>query len=202
MKIETLVLGDFSVCTYVVSNGNECIIIDPGKDTDKIIEKISGRKLCAILLTHAHFDHIEGLEYLRSKFSAPIYIHENDVDMLGDCEKNLSERFCPSPIEIFSPEKTLTNGEKFTVAGLEFELIHTPGHSLGSSVYRCCDVLFTGDTLFNGCCGRCDLYGSSPSDMRASLDKLFSIKENLKVYPGHSNSTCLDEQRPLYKMFI
>ncbi len=202
MKVETLVLGDFSVCTYIVSNGNDCVIIDPGKDTDDIIQTLSGRNVCAILLTHAHFDHIEGLKFLRDKFSCPLYIHELDVDMLGDAEKNLSNRFCPCPIEIFSPENTLTDGEKFTVAGLDFQVIHTPGHSLGSSVYRCADVLFTGDTLFNGCCGRCDLYGSNPVDMKNSLDKLFSIKENLKVYPGHANPTCLDEQRPHYKHFI
>ena len=202
MKVETLVLGDFSVCTYIVSNGNECVVIDPGKDTDEIIEKLSGRTLCAILLTHAHFDHIEGLKHLKQKFSCPVYVHKLDVDMLGDSEKNLSNRFCHSPIEIFSPEKILTDGEKFSIAGLDFEIIHTPGHSLGSSVYRCDDTLFTGDTLFNGCCGRCDLYGSSPAAMRNSLEKLFLIKENLKVYPGHANPTCLDEQRGQYKYFI
>lgn len=206
MNIITLVLGDFAVNTYIVHSekSRECIVIDPGHGFAEIESAITERMLLprAILLTHSHFDHTGSLEKMREHYGCPIYLSEDDVEMLGDAEKNLSRIFCDKPIEVKDAEKTLCDGEVFEVAGLKFEVLHTPGHVKGCVCYKCEDVLFTGDTLFDGCCGRCDLWSSDADKMRESLERLFSIKENLAIYPGHGNSTTLDMQRGRYKYFI
>jgi len=206
LNIITLVLGDFAVNTYIVckKDSRECVIIDPGHGFSEIESAIEERLLCpkAILLTHSHFDHVGSLKKLRERYGCPVYQSEHDVEMLSDSEKNLSRVFCDEPIEITGAEHLVCDGERFDAAGLTFEVIHTPGHVKGCVCYKCEDVLFTGDTLFDGCCGRCDLWSSSVEEMRASLDKLFSTKDNYTVYPGHGNSTSLDAQRHAYKYFI
>ena len=206
LNIITLVLGNFAVNTYIVhsDNSRECVIIDPGHGFSKINTVISENHLCpkAILLTHSHFDHTGSVEEVREHYGCPIYLSEEDVEMLGDPEKNLSQVFCDSPIAINDAEITLYDGEVFNIAGLTFEAIHTPGHVKGCMCYKCGTVLFTGDTLFDGCCGRCDLWSSNADEMRQSLEKLFSFKENLSVCPGHGNATTLDKQRTSYKYSI
>ena len=139
---------------------------------------------------------------MRERYGCPVYLSELDVEMLADPEKNLSRFFCDEPIAITDAENTLRDRDTFEAAGLDFEVLHTPGHVKGCLCYKCGDTVFTGDTLFDGCCGRCDLWSSDEEEMRASLEKIFSIKENLKVYPGHGNATTLDMQRTRYKYFI
>ncbi len=206
LKIITLVLGNFAVNTYIVhrENSRECVIIDPGHGFSEIEALLNERMLCpkAILLTHSHFDHTGSLEKAREHYGCPIYLSEDDTEMLGDPEKNLSRIFCDEPIAVTDAENTLRDGDVFSVAGLTFEVLHTPGHVKGCVCYKCEDVIFTGDTLFDGCCGRCDLWSSDEDAMRESLEKIFSLKENLAVYPGHGSSTTLDLQRTLYKYFI
>lgn len=206
MKIFTLTLGDFAVNTYIVFNEGSgvCAIIDPGDDFKRIKQTLYEKSLFpgAIILTHSHFDHIGSLIPLREEYGCKVYLHSEETEMLGDADKNLSSRFCDLPIEFKEPDILLQDGEQFEVAGLVFDVIHTPGHSKGCAVYRCGNVLFTGDTLFDGCCGRCDLWSSNAEDMRRSLDRLFAIEENLRVMPGHADSTTLDAQRKSYKLFI
>ena len=206
MKIITLMLGRFAVNTYIVfnENSNECAVIDPGDGFERIEYELQKNNLTptGIILTHSHFDHVGSLQELKQKYGCPIYLHRDDVEMLGDSVKNLSSHFCDEPIEIYNPEYQLSDNDTFEVAGLKFKTIHTPGHVKGCAVYRCENILFTGDTLFEGCCGRCDLWSSNASDMRKSLDRLFTLDDNLKVLSGHGNPTTIGEQRNFYKYFI
>ncbi len=206
LKIITLILGRFAVNTYIVfkEGSRECVVIDPGDGFDRIQYELKKNSLTpkGIILTHSHFDHIGSLWELAVKYNCPIYNHIDDVEMLSDSIKNLSAHFCDNPIEIFKTENTLEDNEVFKVAGLTFETLHTPGHVKGCAVYKCENVLFTGDTLFDGCCGRCDLWSSSVEDMRASLDRLFKLDDSFEVLSGHGNPTTIGEQRNSYKTFI
>ncbi len=205
MEITCLNLGICSVNTYIVSgNFADCVIIDPGDELEKIEEVILKKSYTprAILLTHGHFDHIGEVNALRKKYSIPVFAHKDERAMLEDPSYNMSDRFCVSPISVSNLEKRLSDGDEFSVAGLEFSVMHTPGHSPGCVVYRCEDSLFTGDTLFDGCSGRWDFQGGDREILRGSLENIFRIKENLKVYPGHNNPTTLDKQRGIYKYFL
>lgn len=206
MEIITLTLGRFAVNTYIVfdENSEKCAVIDPGDGFEIIDAELQKRHLTPVglILTHSHFDHIGALWELASKYDCPIYNHIDDAEMLSDSVKNLSAHFCDKPIEIFKSENTLEDNEIFEIASLTFETLHTPGHVKGCAVYKCEDVLFTGDTLFDGCCGRCDLWSSDVLQMRKSLDRLFEFDDSFKVLPGHGAPTTIGKQRGFYKEFI
>ena len=204
MKVFSLELGICGVCTYIIEgNSGECVIIDPGDEREKIENVLDENSLTpkAVFLTHGHFDHIGEVDYFRKKYSCPLFVHKNEVKMIADPALNMSNRFSQEPISILFPENLLDDGDIIHSAGMEFSVIHTPGHSPGCVVYRCGDSLFTGDTLFDGCSGRWDFVGGDREVLKKSLDKIFEIKEDLKVYPGHNNSTTLNKQRSIYKYF-
>ncbi len=204
LKIFSLELGICGVCTYIIEGEKrECVIVDPGDEIEKIESALETNSLIpkGVFLTHGHFDHIGEVNSLREKYSCPLYVHGDEVERIANPALNMSNRFSSAPISILSPENVLADGDVIRAAGLEFQVMHTPGHSEGSVVYRCGDSLFTGDTLFDGCSGRWDFVGGDREKIKKSLDKIFEIKENLKVYPGHNNSTTLDKQRGIYKYF-
>ena len=206
LKIINLVLGDFSVNCYIVYNEESgvCAVIDPGEEFEVLDKALEEKTLVpeAIILTHAHFDHIGAVKQLREKYNSPIYINADETEILADGDKNLSTRFCDEAIEISDPEYLVRDGDCFTVAGLDFEVLHTPGHTKGCTVYKCGDTLFTGDTLFAGTCGRCDVWSSDVSKMRESLERLCTIPESFNVLAGHGPATTLDRERKSYKLFI
>ena len=206
MKIITLTLGALAVNTYIVftEGSKECAVIDPADGFEALDSELQKNSLIpsGIILTHSHFDHTSSLKQLKKKYSCPIYLHRDEAEMLADSVKNLSAHYGNEPIEISNPEKLLEDGDTFELAGLFFDVLHTPGHSVGSAVYKCENVLFTGDTLFNGCCGRCDFWGGDTSQMRNSLDRLFTLDNSFKVLPGHGEATTIGAQRSYYKYFI
>ena len=191
MLIKTLPVGQLETNCYVVTNEDtlECVVIDPGDETNTILNYMEDNKLkCkAILLTHAHWDHIGAVEGIRQETGATVYMNE-----LDDAKHiNLGNgRFTLPEGGVYYKD-----GDVVDVAGLLFDVIGTPGHTPGGVTLRCEDALFTGDTLFRGSCGRTDLPGGDMYTELDSLRKLCLLEGDYEVYPGHMDSSTLARER-------
>lgn len=144
----------------------------------------------AILLTHGHYDHMLAAEAVSKRFGIPVYAHEAEQEVLRDAQKNLSAAWS-SPYTM-EADRTVKEGDVLTLAGYEIRVMHTPGHTKGSVCYYLPEagVLLSGDTLFCESYGRYDFPTSSGRDLVASVKRLLrELPENVKVYPGHNEST-------------
>lgn len=187
MQIDRVVAGPMGANCYIVWEQKEAaVLIDPGADAEKIIQRLeeNGLTPCAVLLTHGHFDHVGAVKGLVQALRCPVWMNERDLTLpeyLTDGQLYYTDGY--------------DEGDTVTVGKLTFTVLHTPGHTPGSVCLRCGDALFSGDTLFAGSCGRTDFSGGSGSEMCKSLHRLAEISENLTVYPGHGEMTTLDRER-------
>lgn len=197
MFIERVQAGVYAVNCYIFADDktNKATVIDPGGDVDKIVEVLEDNnlKLEYIILTHAHCDHIGGVEKLHKITNAPIYIHKDDVDMLKNAEINESIRITGSKVEIEpEPEHILKDGDILNLGELKLSIIHTPGHTRGGICIQVGNLLFTGDTLFANSIGRTDFLGGNHEQLIDSIkNKLFKLDEELTVLPGHGPASTL-----------
>ena len=205
VTIRTVPCGAYLANAYIVykEDSSECVLVDPGDDLQALLKAIgtTGHRLAAILLTHGHFDHILAAGPLAKETGAQVYIHEGDLEMLTDESKNAymaDVSTLPPPRDILAVEFEDT----LDVAGMHFEILHTPGHSKGSSCIYMPEekTMFSGDTLFQAGVGRMDLYGGSPMQMRASLRRLFAMEPGIAVYPGHGGFTTIAAERTRYNV--
>ena len=195
MKIELLCRGMVESNCYALVEGDEAVLIDAGAhpdDIDSALEK-RGLRLRAILLTHGHFDHILGAEAVAEKHRVPVYIHENDEEMLSDGMKNAYSVFFGGEWGEFHGAQTFGDGDALSIFGEEIEVVHTPGHSEGSVCFKVGNNLFTGDTIFSRGTGRCDLYSGDTDKIRASIAMLGELPEDMIIYPGHGIACKLGE---------
>ena len=197
MKITTLHLGSLGTNCYLVPSGeNRCIIIDIGDGAAKLRETLESRSLTpeAILLPHGHYDHVGGVEEIRSHYQIPVYIHTADEKCLRSGQANLAYQLTDKAFIPVKEYQTVQDGDVLHIGSLEITVIHTPGHTPGGVCYQIGDALFTGDTLFAGGIGRIDL-GGNAQEMRASLERLSNLCGDYEVYPGHMGSSSLDFER-------
>lgn len=176
---------------YIIQDENtkETMIIDPGNVPQNLIEILDAMqvKIKYILLTHCHGDHIGGVSKIKEKYGGKVLIHTKDALGLKDISINLSTHIGLEPI-ILQEDARLNDGDLLHVGNLEFQVIHTPGHTCGSISLYCEQekMLFSGDTLFRGSWGRIDLPTSSFEDIISSItNKLIKLPEDTIVYPGH-----------------
>lgn len=200
MQVLTVPVGALGTNCYIVSTSDNtnAIVIDPGDDAKKIIDCLTTHNLIptAILLTHGHFDHFGALDALIDTYGCDFYISKDDSLMIRDGAKNFSVSFFYEPIVSTAlPKLTVEDGMTLNLADISVSVLATPGHSLGSVCYRIDDALFTGDTLFQGGCGRVDGYGGSGKSILRSLARLRTIEENLTIYPGHGDPSSLHYEK-------
>lgn len=193
MKIETLpCMGDFGTNAYIVSSSENALLIDAPCDPEYILEKLGGKKLLAILLTHGHVDHISAAEEIRIATGCKVYISENDKMMLSDPESSLASYFS-LPLNKCTVCECFKDGDTLTFGDMEFKAIETPGHTPGSSCFVIDKVIFSGDTLFRNSIGR-DFGWSCYKNIIKSIKKLYDLGGNYKVYPGHDGDTELYDE--------
>ena len=164
-------------------------VIDPDFQYIKEAEVAKEFDIKLILLTHAHFDHVYSAEKLREITKAPILIHELDFDALNDEKLNLSRMFGNS-LKI-KADKCFKDGDIISLGESSIKVLHTPGHTKGSSCFIIGEDMISGDMLFNYSIGRTDFPGGSTVEMRSSINKLKALDTDYKVYPGHGSLTSL-----------
>ena len=191
---------DLYANTYlIVDEKDDAVLIDPGKEDSKLVEfiKDGGINLKAILLTHGHFDHIRGVDGLVKEFDISVYIHEKDVELLSNPHLNCSDRFSRNNIKVSSKAIPVKDGQILSLLSEDILVLNTPYHTEGSCCFYLEDsgILFSGDSLFKGNIGRSDFPTSDSGKIEASLNKILSLSEETKIYPGHNEETTLKEER-------
>lgn len=196
MEIEVTVLtvGPIQTNCYIVNQkgGTSCLVVDPGEDAEKIADYIQrkGLKNEAVLLTHGHFDHVTGVHPLVSLVGGRVYAFDQERELLMDANLNGSAMM---GYEVaLEPECFLRDGQRITVAGIEFRVIHTPGHTSGSCCYYQEEekLLFSGDTIFMESVGRTDFPTGNGRQILDSLrNKILTLPSEVQIYPGHGPDT-------------
>ena len=201
MHVQSFSLGPLGTNCYIVSENGRCLIFDPSGESDVIIDYIETNQLQpeAILLTHAHFDHIGALDDLRSHYHLDVYLHGNEADWLENPEMNRSIIYFGDEHAIRStaPENQLEEGN-LNIAGFQMKVIHTPGHSPGSVtfIFEPSGFIVSGDVLFPSGVGRTDLPGGDMQQLMDSIaTKLYQLPEEYTVYPGHNVPTTIGHEK-------
>lgn len=200
MKIERFVTGIMSTNCYLVvqEDTKQAVIIDPAACPKQMVDAIKEQGLTVegILLTHGHFDHIMGIDGFLEEFQVPVYVQEAEEETMNNPMFNLSANYTKG--YAFSKAQYVRDGQRLSLAGMEFQVIHTPGHTPGGCCYyvEAEKVLFSGDTLFQCSIGRTDFPNGSTSDLvRSVRDKLFALPDETKVYPGHMGETMIGYEK-------
>lgn len=202
LNIEVLALGPIQTNCYLLRKIDEpkAIVIDPGLNPKSLIKRLEGIEVEAILLTHAHWDHIGGVDELRKLKKCPVYLHDLEAQWLTDPRKNGSAKWPDLSGEISSnaADYDLYDGQTLMMLGETFQVFHTPGHSPGSVSFLYGKHLFSGDVLFKLSVGRTDLPGGSHNVLLDSIHgKLFELSDDVTVYPGHGPRTSIGYERAI-----
>lgn len=208
MKIDHLILGAYETNCFVLRSTEtteDCLIIDTGLQAGRLVEFLKQNNLnpVAVVLTHGHPDHIAGVAALRRGFpEIKVYIHKLDADMLTETPLNLGlptgETFGAGPTDLLLDDQDLIEH-----AGIKLHVLHTPGHTSGGICLYSEDqgIVFTDDTLFADSVGRTDLGGNMPQLIKSIREKLFTLPDNTKVYPGHGPATTIAHEKA-YNQFL
>ncbi len=207
-KLHAFELGRCQTNAYVLevapnqgqTGASACWVIDPGESPQPLLKFLrdTGLKPEAILLTHAHADHIAGVDQVLGVFpNIPVLAHAREHDWFQDPQLNLS-LFIGEPVSVCAPTGTLAHAQKLSLGGIQFQVLETPGHSPGSVTLHCPSekLAIVGDTLFQNSIGRSDFPGSDPDVLMHSINEvLMTLPGDTAIYPGHGPSTTIDKER-------
>ncbi len=199
MKIIKLEVGQLGANCYIVycEKTMQGVVIDPGGNGKDIIARINRDQIqvAYILNTHGHADHIAANDELKEATGAPVCIHSADANMLISAQGNLS-MYVGSQFTCQPADQLLQDGDHIVVGEIDFEVLHTPGHTLGGVCFKANQVVFSGDTLFAQSVGRTDFPGGSHSQLVDSItNKLLVLADDILVLPGHGGATSIGEER-------
>jgi len=192
LYLQQIELGPMQNFVYLVGSAEtkEVAVVDPGWEAEKIAEAAEAdeMRITKVLITHTHFDHVKALPDLLEKVKAKVYVHKAEAEFLKGLGSDLVK---------------VEGGDEIRVGDVSVRFLHTPGHTPGSQCFFLEDKLISGDTLFVGTCGRCDLPGGDPEQMYRSLSKLKELDDRTILYPGHNYadrpfSTLSEEKRSNY----
>lgn len=187
--------------TYFIFNDQTVLIVDPGSDEEVLIGTLKkiNRKPGAILLTHAHYDHIMGVECLRRVDDFPVYVNAKEEKWLFTPNLNLSGLLRHANIKnvvVSKANEFFVEDKEYTIDGITFKVIATPGHTIGGVSFLFDNFVLTGDVLFKGTIGRTDLPTGNLDQLSASIkEKLFTLSEDLTVFPGHAEVTTIGQEK-------
>ncbi len=198
MFLRRMEVGSFAANCYLVAcdETREGVIIDPGAEAQNILSMVEKENIRVkyIINTHGHVDHVGANEEVRAALGAPILIHEADGELCQNPHTSLA--YFIGKEKLADPDKLLKGGDIIKAGTLEFKVIETPGHTKGCIALSVDDVLFTGDTLFQGSIGRTDLPGGSFEEIIRSIkEKLLTLPEETIVYPGHGRESTIGEEK-------
>lgn len=197
MNVKTLVMGMVGTNCYIVSDdNNNAVIVDCAGEPKPYVDYIEKNQLnlTHILLTHGHFDHISCVTAMKEKYGCKIVISELEKDFLSDTNLNCSYL---SGSKITAPEGDILvgHGDEIIIGDMHFHVIETPGHTVGSVCFTVENLMFAGDTLFQGSCGRTDLPTGDWDTIVHSLKRLKELNGDFTVYSGHGPTTTLNSER-------
>jgi len=196
MFLKCVEVGEVSTNCYIFGKDN-VIIIDPGDEAMKIENILNQHNLkpSAMLLTHGHFDHFLGCVYLKQRFKIPIFAHEDEKEVLSNPKYNLSY-LIGNEVSLVCDEY-FKDGDVLEFSDVSIEVIHTPGHTPGSSCFLFEDrILFSGDTIFKDSYGNCELPLGNESMILSSIkDRILRLPKSLKIYPGHGAPTTVEDEK-------
>ena len=198
MEIRTLPVGQLDTNCYIVWEADgQAVVIDPGAQAGRILDEAdaAGVRVRAVLLTHVHFDHILAAREVMNATGAKLLVPAGDEPALTSPARSLLAMFLPGCRYDLQADRLLVDGDTVTVGGLTLTVMHTPGHTPGSSCYIGDGVIFSGDTLFAGGAGRTDFPGGDEAALRRSLKRLAAWEGDYRVFPGHEESTTLQRER-------
>lgn len=200
LNIKNFVFNAFSENSMIVDCGTpECVLIDPGFHTpaeqEEYVSFLQGRKPLAILLTHAHLDHVFGVKTLQDLYDIPVYMNPAEQATIDNHWKRMPGSFAYADYTFTSID--IADGQILQIGPMSFDVIATPGHSLGSVCFLCAaeKVLFSGDTLFAGTIGRSDLPGGDYDTLIHSImDKLMGLDGDVTIFPGHGGKSTIAKE--------
>lgn len=195
--IKKFMANTYNTNSYLVTEGQEGVLIDPVADKSYIEELLSENDITlkGVIYTHGHFDHIASANEIYKQFGCNIYVHESESDMLVKPELNLSVFFGKRFVFEGIDRLILVSGNQdISIGNIKFKILHTPGHTPGCICIIYDDSVFTGDTLFKGSIGRTDFPGGDFDVMKKSLDKLKTLDSSLSFHPGHGESGTIGDE--------
>lgn len=202
-KIYELPLGALQTNCYILEGEDKkAVVIDPASSSE-VLMFLNGKELTlgSIILTHGHFDHFAGVAELVRRTDCEVIGARLDEEMFRSAAKSWADFMPYIPFEPVSLDRSFADGDEFTACGITFRAMGTPGHTAGCCLLFCEDVIFAGDTLFNGSIGRTDGYSASGAEMQRSLRKISEIQGDYTVYSGHGSSTTLSFEKK-YNPFL
>ena len=200
MKITTFVKGPIDANNYLLvdEETNEAVLIDCSSAEESYINEIkqSGVNLKYILLTHGHFDHVLGVDKFKKVFGTDVYVSKEDLSQVKLVPDMMQMFAGMVPVNISDINNFVADGDEFFIGKTKIKAIATPGHTQGGICYFTGNSLFSGDTLFQGSVGRCDLLDGDFKQITESIkNKLFSLPDDVVVYPGHGPKTSIGYEK-------